>query len=102
MRQITKSAVSAFRSNVKFSDANTSVIVDSQNQETVLTLHGSAIAKSNCNGIFISNAGWATNTTKERLNGVLSEYGKGRISQVKGKWLLNGTEFPDNQWVPVA
>lgn len=45
---------------------------------------------NNLNNVLeITNAGWATNTTKERLNGIPGV----SISQRKGIWYLNGKEW---------
>ena len=66
MRAITSEAVSAFYNNETFSKSNTEVVVDGD--LTVMTLFGNAIAQNTPEGLFISLAGWATPTTKERLN----------------------------------
>lgn len=52
-------------------------------------LHSNLIAKVSIDGLFITNAGWESNTTKERLNGINGV----SIQQKKGVWYLNGTEW---------
>ena len=52
-----------------------------------LKLFGNKIAARYEDGrTWISNAGWDSNTTKERLNGFQFV----RINQKKGEWYLNG------------
>ncbi len=54
-----------------------------------LFLHGNKIAEKGADGLYITNAGWQSNTTKERLNGLPNV----SIYQAKGEWYLNG-----NRW----
>jgi hypothetical protein len=74
MRKITRQACEAFIARKNFQSGNTSTDGHS------LYLHGNRIA-SRLNGsdvFLISDAGWRTNTTRERLNGLidcLSEHG---------------------------
>jgi len=87
MIKITQNAVNAFIQGQNFKSSNTEVKV--LPNVTVMSLHGNEIDyKYNDpeNIISITNAGWESNTTKERLNGIpgLS------ISQRKGVWYLNG------------
>lgn len=64
----------------------------------VLELHGHEIAAmdSKDHSLYITNAGWQTNTTKERLNGLPGV----SIYQKKGKWYLNGNEW-NGEWIQV-
>ena len=69
MRKITKESVAAFLDGRKFNKGNMSVEVESG--YTKLKLHGNTIATIDALGVMsVSNAGWASNTTKERLNGL--------------------------------
>ena len=87
MRQITLDAVYAFMNAEKFKRDNTEVEVFEN--VTVLKLFGNKIAYL-YNGpertLSITNAGWFTNTTKERLNAIPVVH----IKQRKGEWYLNG------------
>lgn len=64
---------------------------------TALYLHGNKIAEMQYTGhgkeakktLYVTNAGWPTNTTKERLNGLPGVH----IQQIKGKWYLDGKEW---------
>ena len=63
-----------------------------------LLLHGNCIAKRVNGKIFISNAGWNSNTTKERLNGL----GAG-IYQKNYEWYWkDGEDFPHNTFVEIT
>lgn len=61
-----------------------------------LLLHNNLIAEHRTDGLWITNAGWPTRTTKERLNALPNVY----IQQKKGKWYLNGDEW-DGDWIRV-
>jgi hypothetical protein len=93
MRQITKDAVQAFFNNHNFKRDNTQVLSTGENT-VELRLHGSTIAKK-VNGIVsVSSCGHTTNTTKERLNGVLSRCNVSRIYQKAFVWYWkDGQEF---------
>ena len=81
MRKITEHAVNAFENGGKCSEGNMSV------HDGLMYLHGNLIAKYNEEGILdISNAGWFSKTTLERLRGL-----KGvDLTTENGKWFLNG------------
>lgn len=86
MRKITKEAVNAFINDRSFNQGNTSVRV--YGDITGLYLHGHLIAQRDTtdNTLHITSAGWETNTTRERLNGIPGV----SISQRKWTWYLNG------------
>ena len=88
---ITTQSCEAFEARQTFKKANMST-----DGET-LRLHGNAIAKHTSNGMWITDAGWATRTTKERLNGLSGV----RISQRKGVWYLNDIAW-SGEWVLVS
>lgn len=90
MRKISKEAVNAFMKAEKFNSSNTKVEV--LPNVTILKLHGNAIAYRYNNPertLSITNCGWPTNTTKERLNAIDGVH----IVQYKGVWYLNGKEW---------
>jgi len=107
MRKITNQAAAAFTADTTFKGANTEVLHKAilrsgkfpmGDHFTVLELHGNEIAAkdSRDGSLWVTNAGWQTNTTKERLNGINGV----SISQVKGVWYLNGKEW-NGEWVKV-
>ena len=87
MRKITSEVCKAFENGRKFSKGNSST------DGITMFLHGNAIAKHTPEGIMITDAGWATNTTKERLNGLRGV----SIVQKKGVWFVNGVEWETEQ-----
>ena len=102
MNLITEQSVAAFLNGKKFSKSNMRVEVEPN--VTVLKYQGNAIAyKYNDpkNTISITNCGWETNTTRERLNGVILEsiysglISKDfkRIKQKNWVWYLDGKEW---------
>ena len=90
MRKITTQAVQAFEEARPFKSGNTKVEV--LPNCTILKLHNNAIAyryNDPERTLSITNCGWQSDTTKERLNALDGV----RISQSKGKWYLNGNEW---------
>lgn len=87
MRTITQNAVNAFMNAQAFRSGNTTVTVEPN--VTILKLHDNPIAylyNDPERTLSITNAGWFTNTTKERLNAIPNV----SIKQIKGIWYLNG------------
>jgi glycyl-tRNA synthetase beta subunit len=88
MKKITEQAIEAFMNAKPFKKDNTVVWV--RPNVTVLLLFENEIAyryNDPERTISITNCGWKTNTTKERLNGIPNVH----IRQKKGDWYLNGT-----------
>ena len=93
MRKITQEAVECFNNSTPFKKGNTQVIVSDNKLLTLMTLHGNTIASLHREEsdheqatLFITNCGWFTTTTKERLNGLDGV----QVHQSKGEWYLNG------------
>ena len=87
-RKITREAVDKFLSREPFKKSNMSV--DECYGQYRLKLHGNVIAVlDEFNMLSVSNAGWASNTTKERLNGLPHV----RVNQKNWNWFLNGVEW---------
>jgi hypothetical protein len=91
MRQITSRIVSAFLNGERLKIDNTIT------QGGAIWLWDNMIAERRGNGLWITNAGWPSATTKERLNGLPEVW----IVQKKGQWYLNGHAW-DGEWVRVA
>jgi len=90
MRQITKESINAFMNASNFNKQNTSVEV--LPNVTILKLHGNPIAyryNDPKRTLSITNAGWQSNTTKERLNALPNV----NIVQKNFIWYLNGKEW---------
>ena len=96
MRKITKEAVSKFLSKNSFAKGN--MKVEESSGVWKLKLHGNTIATIDELGVLsVSNAGWASNTTKERLNGLPGV----SVNQKNWNWYLNGTEW-DGSWKRIS
>lgn len=90
MRKITKEASDAFMSSTPFKKANMEIEV--LPLVTIMQLHGNAIAflhNDPNRTLHITNAGWESNTTKERLNSLPGV----SIYQKNGEWYLNGEKW---------
>jgi len=97
MRKITSQSVDAFVNEYRFNKGNTAVAGCGADQihTWFFELHNNVIAKKEVqtDTLTISDCGWQTVTTKERLNGVLSRltFGWG-LFQKKGEWFLTNWE----------
>jgi hypothetical protein len=91
MKQITKKACAAFVNCEELKTGNTTVTRKVTDKGNVWELHlfGNLIAWHGGGKLRITNAGWPTYTTKERLNGLPNV----SINQVRGKWFLNGVQW---------
>jgi beta-xylosidase len=91
MRKITREIVAAFMMR------ETKRIGNSYTNGTTLYLHDNAIAKFDKDGrLWITNAGWKSNTTKERLNGLPGV----SIHQRNYTWYLNDEQW-NGDWVRI-
>jgi hypothetical protein len=90
MRKITEEAIACFKDAKRFKKSNTEVKV--LPNVTILSLFDNDIAflyNDPQNTLSITNCGWKSNTTKERLNGIPGV----SIHQAKGQWYLNGEQW---------
>lgn len=97
MRKITREACEVFYSRGDMTKANMCVVTESEGT-TTMYLHNNAIARLSASGdkLEITLAGWNTNTTRERLNGL-----KGvRVSTKQGQAYLNGEKW-DGEWITI-
>lgn len=93
MRQITITMAEAFlRGEIKKVD-------NTMTDGSALYLFDNKIVEWRGDELWITNCGWQTNTTKDRLNGIGALAGFG-IYQKKKKWYLNGEEW-DGEWVRI-
>lgn len=93
MRKITLESTEAFYNAKPFNKQNMSVEV--LPNVTILKLHSNAIAyryNDPERTLSITNCGWQSNTTKERLNALDGV----SISQKNFVWYLNGKEWDGN------
>ena len=85
MRKITRDAHYAFFNRQEFKRDNTEV-KQYDEVSASLFLHGHEIAWMDETGTYINACGYKTNTTKERLNGLLGIH----IQQKNWDWFVNG------------
>ena len=97
MRKIeTLMNVAISNNNEYWSKANTSV--ETIDGVSYVRLHGNLIAEVGDNFIKLYDGGWQSNTTKSRINAILTEHGIAGegVFQKNYQWfirLYNGTEF---------
>ena len=75
MRKIEQEMNAAISNNLNWQKDNTSVTYDPETNESTVRLHGNTIAIVGDDFVQIFDGGWQTNTTKSRLNAILSEHG---------------------------
>ena len=91
MRKITKESIEAFLSRQNFTKSN--MKVRNMDGKTYLKLHNNIIAILHSdNTLMITDAGWSSNTTKDRLNGLPNV----SIYQKNWQWYLNGEKWNGN------
>lgn len=100
-RKITTAAITAFMAGRPFNRDNTTV--EKVGRNLVLCLYGNIIASRDdfenmgiAAAIRVTHAGFPTNTTKERLNGIPGV----SVYQRKGEWFLNGQKW-NGDWTQV-
>ena len=101
MRKIERLMNVAISNNTDWKMSNTEVIHTCDNVNAPVShvfLHGNKIAEVGDNFIKLFDGGWQSNTTKSRLNAILSEHGIAGegVFQKNFEWfirLFNGTEF---------
>lgn len=91
MRKITEEAIDAFENGRRFKKANTEVYVDLET--TKLILHGNTIAVKDYRGLLVRTAGWNSNTTRDRLNGIPGVH----VTSRNGVLRLNAEQW-DGSW----
>lgn len=93
MRKITLDAYKAFMNNKNWTRSNTTVEFDNDGF-THLYLFGNKIAMKDLDKrISISDQGWCTNVTQERLS--MFDI---KLRREKGVWIVNEKEAWDGRW----
>lgn len=93
MSNLTHDSVEAFMNSVRFKKAN--MRVDVLDNVTILRLHGNAIAylyNDPERTLSITNCGWFSRTTKERLNAIPGV----SVKQKNFDWYLNDVKWDGN------
>ena len=91
MRKIERQMNNAIQNNLSWQSGNTSVTFDPLEEVSIVHLHGNKIAEVGNTFIRLFDGGWQSNTTKSRLNAILSEHGeKGdRVFQKNFDWFVS-------------
>jgi hypothetical protein len=96
MRKIEQQMNDAIRDNKNWTKDNTCVLADAGAGCSFVFLHGNKIAEVGENFIRLFDGGWQSNTTKSRLNAILSAHGLPgeRIFQKNFEWFVNQVGGP--------
>ena len=95
MRQIEANMNQAIRSllsggSTNWASSNTTVTKNPNNGNVTVLLHGNHIATLNNDFVAIYDGGWQSNTTKSRLNALLSEFRPHtRVFQKNYEWFIS-------------
>ena len=73
MRKIESEMIAAVKGDINWKKDNTSVIIEDGISKVYL--HGNLIAEIDDVSLKLYDGGWQSNTTKSRLNALLSEFG---------------------------
>jgi len=95
MRKITEEAVNNFYNKRNWKKKNTEIAV--LDNVVLMELHRNKIAQLEDDVLSITNAGWDTKTTRERLNGLDNGEFKVRINKYNGLCYLNNEPW-DGKW----
>ena len=74
MRKIETQMIAAIHNNQNWSNANTAVYFNEEENVSVVRLHGNKIAEIDDNSMTIFDGGYQSNTTKSRLNALCDEF----------------------------
>lgn len=97
MRIIERQMNQAIMNCQDWKNDNTKVVYSPERDASYVYLHGNHIATILETSISLYTCGYKTNTTKSRLNAILSEHGNGaRIVQSNYEWFVidNGRKVP--------
>ena len=92
MRKIEQQMNTAISNKVDWSSSNTRVEFNNTSNCSSVYLHGHQIAtfSHELKAVKLSSCGWQTNTTKSRLNAILSEVKYGcKVFQKNFVWFVN-------------
>jgi len=90
MRKVERLMNAAISDSKNFKSRNTEVVSDNTNGISSVFLHGNLIAEVGDTFIRLFDGGWQSNTTKSRLNAILSVHGErgDRVFQKDWNWFL--------------
>lgn len=94
MRLITMEMVTAVETKREYKKSNTEVAIEGNNASVYL--FGNKIVEASDDEITYNSCSWHTNTTKERLNGLMPEHYT--IIQRQHAWYLAKDGNPISKW----
>ncbi len=96
MRKIERQMNAAIRLSKNWSNSNTTVQFNKEDDTSNVYLHGNLIAIIGDTFIQLFDGGWQSNTTKSRLNAILAENGSGGdcVFQKNFKWFFRSIDTP--------
>ena len=96
MRKIERQMNAAIRLSKNWSNTNTTVQFNEEDETSNVYLHGNLIAVIGDTFIQLFDGGWQSNTTKSRLNAILTENGNGSdcVFQKNFEWFFRSTDTP--------
>jgi len=96
MRKIERQMNAAIRLSKNWSNTNTTVHFNEEDETSNVYLHGNLIAVIGDTFIQLFDGGWQSNTTKSRLNAILAENGNGGdcVFQKNFEWFFRSTDTP--------
>ena len=96
MRKIERQMNAAIRLSKNWSNTNTTVQYNEEDETSNVYLHGNLIAVIGDTFIQLFDGGWQSNTTKSRLNAILAENGNGSdcVFQKNFEWFFRSTDTP--------
>ena len=104
MRKIETQMNQAIRGQRNWTSGNTTVFTTDNGLESTVYLHGNHIATFDHvhQNLYIFDGGWQSNTTKSRLNALLSEFTYNGLSLVQRNWtwFLRDNDFTNKALVP--
>ena len=96
MRKIERQMNAAIRLSKNWSNTNTTVHFNEEDETSNVYLHGNLIAVIGDTFIQLFDGGYQSNTTKSRLNAILAENGNGGdcVFQKNFDWFFRSTDTP--------
>jgi len=96
MRKIERQMNAAIRLSKNWSNSNTTVHFNEEDETSNVYLYGNLIAVIGDTFIQLFDGGYQSNTTKSRLNAILAENGNGNdcVFQKNFHWFFRSTDTP--------
>ena len=106
MRKIESEMIAAVKGDINWKKDNTSVVIEDGISKVYL--HGNLIAEIDDVSLKLYDGGWQSNTTKSRLNALLSEFGytcgtqREYVFQKQFEWFIKFFDAQTKQMQTIA